>query len=177
MFQKILTALDKSEISKHVFEEALALAKANGASLLLLHVLSVDEEDYPLVAGRNSWNYDPKAICAAIESFQKHWQKYEQQGLELLRSHTAQATAAGVKAEFTQNLGGPGACICAVARAWGADLIVVGRRRLSVWRELVPGSVSSYVLHHAPCTVMAVQYPVKKNIRTLHSQPLKLASE
>jgi nucleotide-binding universal stress UspA family protein len=40
MFNKILVAIDNSENSSHVFEEALSLAKATGANLMLFHVLS-----------------------------------------------------------------------------------------------------------------------------------------
>lgn len=170
MFQKILATLDKSEISKHVFEEALELAKSNSASLMLLHVLSVVDEDDSFIAEHTSLNSDLEVNSAAIDRFYQQWRTHENQGLELLRSHAAEAIVAGINTESIQCFGDRGACICAVARAWSADLIVVGRRRLSVLRELLPGSVSSYVLHHAPCTVMTVQYPVKKDTHTTQLQ-------
>lgn len=44
MFNKILVAFDSSTIGKYVFDEALSLAKASGASLMLLHVLSIEEK-------------------------------------------------------------------------------------------------------------------------------------
>ncbi len=39
----------------------------------------------------------------------------------------------------------------------GADLIVVGRRGRSGLSELILGSASNYVLHHAPCSVLTLQ--------------------
>ncbi|MEL7419064.1 MAG: universal stress protein, partial [Cyanobacteria bacterium J06555_3] len=43
MFSKILVAIDHSASSKRAFEKALSIAKADGANLILLHVLSMDE--------------------------------------------------------------------------------------------------------------------------------------
>ena len=46
MFHKILVAIDKSEMSQHVFDEAVSLAKAVCAELMLLHVLNPFDEIY-----------------------------------------------------------------------------------------------------------------------------------
>jgi len=64
------------------------------------------------------------------EIYREQWH-FEKQGLELPRSRTDEANAAGVNAEFTQNIS-PGRTICDLARTWGADLIVMGRRGRSV---------------------------------------------
>jgi len=40
MFARILTALDNSQMSQQVFEEALSIAKTTHAQLMLLQVLS-----------------------------------------------------------------------------------------------------------------------------------------
>ena len=47
--------------------------------------------------------------------------------------------------------------ICKLAQEWNADLIVMGRRGHSILSELVLGSVSSYVIHRAHCSVHIVQ--------------------
>lgn len=44
MFHKILVAMDTSAISKDVFSEALSLATAIKGSLMLLHVVSAEED-------------------------------------------------------------------------------------------------------------------------------------
>ncbi|MGB5631931.1 MAG: universal stress protein, partial [Waterburya sp.] len=43
------------------------------------------------------------------------------------------------------------------AKEWGADLIVIGRRGYRNISEMFLGSVSNYVIHHAPCSVLVVQ--------------------
>jgi glycosyltransferase involved in cell wall biosynthesis len=40
---------------------------------------------------------------------------------------------------------------------WDADLVVMGRRGLSGIKEMFLGSVSNYIIHHVPCSVLIVQ--------------------
>ncbi|BDA71365.1 hypothetical protein CAL7716_055310 [Calothrix sp. PCC 7716] len=149
MFRKILVALHRSDkMSEHVFREALSLALATKASLKLLHVLSVDENDSPSIL----------SLINTPEN-KKHWEEFEKPGLDLLKSLTQEANAASVATEYYQTLGRPGHIICETARTWEAGLIVVGRRGLSGMSELILGSVSNYVTHYAPCSVMIVQGP------------------
>lgn len=157
MFQKILVAVDKSVVSEHVFDEALAIAKASQASLMLIHVLSPGEEGYPMPIYPGPDSVYPGLHEEAARSYAQQWDIYEQEGLKLLRSLAEQATAAGIAVEYSQNTGDPGRTICAIARNWDADLIVMGRRGLSGISELIMGSVSNYVLHHTSCSVLTVQ--------------------
>ena len=43
------------------------------------------------------------------------------------------------------------------ARAWQADLIVIGSRGRGLWRSMLLGSVSAEVVDHAPCPVLVVR--------------------
>ena len=156
MLQKILVAIDSSENNHQVFDQALALAKVMGSNLMLLHALSHEEEASPNVS-MTGLEYYPTISGEIAEMYQKQWADYEKRGLEMLQSYAEQASAAGVTAESTQNFGSPGRTICELARTWEADLIVMGRRGHSGLNELILGSVSNYVLHHAPCSVFTVQ--------------------
>lgn len=156
MFKKILVALDRSEIGQHVFEEALGLAKLTQASLMLLHVLSPEEEGSPYVPMLSNLDYYPGLTSQSFELYQNQWDTFKNQGIQMLQSFCAQANTAGVTTEFTQNIGNPGRIICDLARNYDADLIVMGRRGRSGVMELFLGSVSNYVLHHAPCSVHVV---------------------
>jgi len=156
MFHKILVAIDSSESNHQVFNTAMAIAKATQADLMLLHVLSSEEENSPNIP-MIGVEYYPTLAGELAEMHQKQWVAYENQGLEMLRSYAEQASSEGIKAEFTQNFGSPGRMICTIAGTWQADLVVIGRRGHSRFNELLLGSVSNYVLHHAPCSVLTVQ--------------------
>lgn len=162
MFYKILVALDHSTSSRSVFEEAIAFAKAVGAKLTLLHVLS-SEEDSSLNIYLMPTPLGLRASNEVLQMRQKQWEDCVNRGIETLRSLAGEATAAGVTAEFSQNAGSPGRTICEFARNNGFDLIIIGRRGRSSVAELFLGSVSNYVLHHAPCSVLTVQQPVTVN--------------
>jgi nucleotide-binding universal stress UspA family protein len=157
MFHKILVAIDGSDVSLQAFEQAVALAAATQAKLMLLHVLSPFDEAYPSPVFPSVDGIYPGIHTEAVKVYMSQWQSYEQKGLDMLRSQTAIATEAGVATEFSQNVGNPGRSICEVARTWEADLIMIGRRGLSGLSELFMGSVSNYVLHHATCSVLTVQ--------------------
>jgi nucleotide-binding universal stress UspA family protein len=157
MISKILIAVDRSQNNKSVFNTAVSLAKTTGAKLMLLHVLSVKEEEHPLAP---TYTYYPIVENRNYETYQKEYAKYEQQGIEFLQNLTQEATAAGVSTEFTQLAGNPGRMICQLANNCSADLILVGSRGLKGLKEMFLGSVSNYVTHHAPCSVLIVRNPV-----------------
>ncbi len=159
MFSKILAALDRSDLGQKVFEQALILAQTTHAQLMLLHVLCPSDEgypDFPPTPGIDTYYPSPQSEVA-MENYLEWWRSYEESGLALLRSQTEQATQTGISTEFSQKIGSPGRSICELAATWQADLIVVGRRGRSGLSELVLGSVSNYVMHHAPCSVLTLQ--------------------
>jgi nucleotide-binding universal stress UspA family protein len=156
MFSKILVALDNSAHRQAVFESALALAQATQAKLMLMHVLSAYEDGSPGIPIRSYQAYYPVLEDSTWRLYQKRWEEFEAQGIAQLRQELDVANSVGVEAEFSQGSGETAPTICSVAGSWGADLIIVGshgRRGLS---ELIMGSVSNYVMHHANCSVMVV---------------------
>jgi nucleotide-binding universal stress UspA family protein len=154
MFHKILVAIDGSDSSHDVFKTALDIAKADQANLVLLHVLSFEEQNNLTLPMPIGMEYIPVADSEALRIYQERWQTYEQQNLDLLKSLADRATDAGVTTEFHQVAGGPGRKICEFAQSADVDLIVMGHRGISGLNELLVGSVSNYVLHRAPCSVL-----------------------
>ena len=160
MFAKILVSIDSSPIGKTIFDKSLDLAKTTRASIMLLHVLSY-EDLIPMPA--SFWReYYTGLSSKSLEIYQQQYKEFENQGLKLLQGLASEAISAGISTEFSQNHGSPGQTICDLAFNWQADLIVMGRRGRSGINELILGSASNYVLHHACCSVLVVQHLVDK---------------
>lgn len=64
---------------------------------------------------------------------------------------------AGVEADYHEVDDHPTDAILNAAEDHGADLIVVGSRGQGATKRLLHGSVSTNVLHHAPCAVLVVR--------------------
>ena len=154
MINKILIAVDRSQRNKSVFDSAIFLAKTTGATLMLLHVISENETGYPQLP---SYAYYPMLSDRDYDLYQEKLAEYKKTGLDFLQALTVEAIETEVKTEYTQLIGNPGREICQLASNWEADLIVVGSRGLKGLKEMFLGSVSNYVTHHAPCSVLIVR--------------------
>ncbi len=154
MIYKILVAVDYSEDNKSVFDAALSLAKTTDATLMIMHVLAEEEPGYPMIP---SYTYYPVLDNYDYNLYKKKLEDYKQRGINFLQERAKEAKAAGVNAEFTQLTGNPGRSICELANTWSADLILIGSRGLKGLKEMFLGSVSNYVTHHAPCSVLIVR--------------------
>ncbi|MEM8832067.1 MAG: universal stress protein [Cyanobacteria bacterium P01_G01_bin.19] len=157
MINKILVAIDNSDTHQTVFNHAVALAKATKASMILLHILSTEDLDYPILP---TYVYYSVLKDSDGDVFRQKYTEYETRNLDFLQDLTQQAIVQGVNTEFTQSSGNPGWEICQLASNCSADLIVVGSRGLKGLKEMFLGSVSNYVMHHAPCSVLIVRQPI-----------------
>lgn len=155
MFHKILVALDHSETALAVFDQALDLATTTKANLMLLHVLSTDDQDAPdTPTSFPSLYYYPGLSATSIKVYQQQWEQYIQTARDILQAQAEEAELAGISVETTQKQGSPGEIICEVAKDCQADLILLGSRGRAGLSEWLLGSVSNYVMHHAPCSVL-----------------------
>lgn len=156
-FHQILVAIDQSNLCEAVFSQALNLAELNKARLMLLHcinseIIGESTITMPLEMGL----YSPM-VNAAYENQNNIMQQRLEESKAMLRRYCETATSRGITTEFDYKIGDPGQYLCQVARNWGADLIVLGRRGHKGLTEVFLGSVSNYVLHHAHCSVLVVQ--------------------
>jgi nucleotide-binding universal stress UspA family protein len=161
MLQKILLAIGDSSDSAQILESGLTLAEKLDAEILILHVLDplvphgLSAVENPLVGG-----VLPIIDDQVIKQYAQAWNEYERKWIDRLQTYAAQAKARGVKAETLQNYGDSGPLICEAAKNWVADSILMGRNQKSRLNEILLGSTSNYVVHHAPCSVIVIQLPV-----------------
>ncbi|MBE7380104.1 MAG: universal stress protein [Leptolyngbya sp. SIO1E4] len=172
MLNHILVAVDKSATSHQAFATALGLAQALGAKLTLVHALDVFDPaspERPTVPG-DSYSVELNNILR--ENYEHQWTEFVSQYDSLLQQKQKEAEAAGVVVSHLQPYGRPGPAICKAAKNNRADLIVVGSHGHSGLRELILGSVSNYIMHHAPCSVLVI-HPDRHH----HHPPLEESAE
>ena len=143
-FCHILAAIDGSECSAHALKRAIQMAKANGAVLIILHVMVVS---LALYSG------DVGEPLAGVEK------KEKKEGERLLAAASAEAMKEGIEPRLavTESTDSAVKGITDYAARNGVDLIVLGTRGLSGIKRLLLGSVAAGVVRCAPCTVMVVR--------------------
>lgn len=157
-FQKILVAIDNSPLCPTTFAASLDLARSNQGQLKLLHCINSDLIAESFVGSVNLDSMSPSTLMNT--DFQTQQVLIEQQmqdGAALLQQYAQAAQRQGVITDSQCLVGEAGTQLCELAREWIADLIVVGRRGRTGLAEAFLGSVSNYVVHHAPCSVLVIQ--------------------
>jgi len=146
-YKRILVPVDGSATSKAGLREAIALAKGQGASLQLVHVV---DQHYIALMG----------IESSAAGMSRMMEDVKRAGRAILKSAQAAADKAGVKATsvLLETLTGPAAdLIVKQAKKSGADLIVLGTHGRRGVRRLLMGSDAEQVVRNAPVPVMLVR--------------------
>ncbi|MDJ0734915.1 MAG: universal stress protein [Nostocaceae cyanobacterium] len=157
IFNKILVAIDDSPQASIVFTKALDLAQTERSKLMVFHCINSDTkvEDKPFLGIATVGDVD------LYGTFARHQKKRLQQEIakveNKLENYYQQANFKQIPIELAHKIGVPGKQICQQAQTWGANLIIIGRRGHNQLAEIVLGSVSNYVIHHAPCSVLVIQ--------------------
>ena len=155
MFKKILVPLDGSEHSLRALDVAIQIAKKFGAKITLIHVYSVTvrpalmPEPIPL-STFGIPVLTPAEVSSLIEATRKAGKKILVEGAEKVK-------AEGVEVEIKLEEGHAVQEIIRVSKEGNYDLIVMGARGISKLREILLGSVSDAVAHHATCPVLIVK--------------------
>lgn len=151
-YKKILVAIDYSSEADEVFEQALEIAKQEQASLMLFHCLPLETNGATLYG-----DIFTGELVGFSQLMHEKIRKQAQEARVWLANYCQKATAQGVPTEWDCKVGDAGSAIREVAYSWKADLVVLGRRGRRGFTELLLGSVSSYIVHHVPCSVLIVQ--------------------
>jgi nucleotide-binding universal stress UspA family protein len=156
MLKRILVAYDKSEMAEQAMEEAIALAKSQGAELRVVHVLCEGEPGSPSKLYFNERQHIAQPAGFLIEQYEKDWNHFVDNWWKGLEWIVSKAKADGLEASCDVYQGRAGRQLCKAAEDWHADLIVMGCRGIARAQEMMIGSVSHYVNHRAPCSVYVV---------------------
>ena len=141
----ILLATDGSPSAEDAETMAFELAQRLDAPLL---VVSVDHPAYP-VAGYAGYGYS-QVVAELTEAEHKRVH-------DVLASVKDRAEAAEVPCTTIEATGSAVDEICQQASTFNAQLIVVGSHGWGAARRLFSGSVSTGLVHAAPCPVLVVR--------------------
>lgn len=129
MYDDILVPTDGGEGMEAVIERAVDIARVRGADV---HALSVIDSDVFLTLDEQ--------LTDAVE------EELEANAERALEAVTDAAAEAGVESDVALRRGRPGEEILAYAEEIGADLLVMGSRRLNGHEQRMLGSVSQDVI-------------------------------
>ncbi|MGO8855121.1 MAG: universal stress protein [Steroidobacteraceae bacterium] len=150
MYRNILVPIDGSDTAKRGLREAMILAKGNGTTLRLIHVVNtavIALEYAETYAPTDDWSEGRRVVGEA--ALKEAEDIVKQNGLH---SESVMLESA---------IDNTGELIVKQAVDWPADVIVMGthgRRGLS---RLVLGSNAEYVVRHAPVPVLLVRMQSK----------------
>jgi nucleotide-binding universal stress UspA family protein len=140
----ILLATDGSPSAHAATREAIELASAFSAPLIVASVVQTVLPAYGAYYGYTE-------VAADLTRAET------EHVAQTLAAVQERALAAGVECEAIGLEGSPtGEEICRLARERGPRLVVVGAHGWGRLGRLLHGSVSTHVLHHAPCPVLVV---------------------
>lgn len=137
MYKKILAATDGSKHSRKAVKEAVAMAKADRASLIIVSAVDVTDEFEALAPA-----LEDRMIATAV----KHAEEMKRL-----------AVKAGLKVDAVVRTGEPYEVITGIAREKKADIIVMGSHGRTGITRLLMGSVTSRVIGHSRCPVLVVK--------------------
>ncbi len=140
--RKILVAVDSSDHSHKITDEALKLAEALNAEVKLFSVY----EDFTIRMPELPRSDMEKIHRANIEKIER-----------FLREEAERFREKGIPVTTRLEKGYPGQVICDVAKEGGYSYILLGSRGLSGFSELLLGSVSNRVAHCAETNVIIIK--------------------
>ena len=138
MFSSLLVAVDGSESAKKAYEKSIYLAQKCNSKIDLVHVVQCE-------LGGDSAN-----TFEMIEDLKNKAKK-------MLEEYKNQAAKNNISIQIMVTQGDPAKVIIELAKAKSYDLIIMGTRGRTAFQELLIGSVSQKVMHHASCPVMVVR--------------------
>lgn len=142
-YQRILVGIDGSDQAKQAFYKALSVAKRNHATIIIAHV--IENRLY----GNMGYNLAGPDLIQQETDHSK----------ELLAEYKELAQREGVTTVETILAFGSAKVLMGndLPAEHDIDLIMVGQSGLTAVEKFMIGSVSDYVIRHAPCDVLVVR--------------------
>jgi len=146
---QVLVATDGSDAAIAAAQRAITLLRP-GAEILLVTIIPEMEDPMETAGG-----FEGPTLTE--EEADQEFGEAAEAGTRALE-RTAAALGGHVDVRLVPLDEEPGHAIVDVARRSQPDLLVIGAGGKHFFRRLFTGSVSDYVVHHAPCPVLVVRH-------------------
>jgi nucleotide-binding universal stress UspA family protein len=158
---QVLIAINGSEESENAFDFYATNLHHPGNKLLLVH----GAEFPPLTTSGMLWHGEATSMCEGVYDSLLDTEKRRVKELEMRYAEKMRAynMTGKITAVFC---GRPGELITEMAEKEQVTMIVMGTHNYGFLRRTIMGSVSDYVLHHAPCPVTVCRRPKGKKRTT-----------
>lgn len=146
---KVLVATDGTQTAMEAARVALGLLR-EGAQIVLVTVVQDYEDPMDMAGGFEGPLLTP-------EEAEEEYQRQQAEGQTALE-HARAALGQEAEVRLVPTDTDPGHAIVATANELHPDLIVLGSHEKGFFLRLITGSVSEYVVRHAPCPVLVVPH-------------------
>ncbi len=140
MFYNILVPVDGSDESLHSAEIAVELAAKNAGKIHLLHVIRPSDYSF---TGIDILDLVQKSAGEIVQHMEASLKDMAEKGNVTITSEVTMGNPASVIVERSKQ---------------GYDSIVIASRGLTGLSEILLGSVSNVVSHHAHCPVLLIRH-------------------
>ena len=141
---KVLLAIDEDQCSEEAVNEVGSRRWEEGTVVRVLHAVGKF-----VPPAQELWHDAGGDLDQARREIKNRSKQLTERAADWLREQ-------GLSVETAVRDGEPGPAVVEEAKEWGADLVVIGTRGHTGLRRLLEGSVSRYVVDHAPCPVEVI---------------------
>ena len=141
MFTNILVPVDGSDNSYRALDAALLLSEKLGSNITVIHVM----EQIPITH------------IGSEKLLNEFLQAYKKENQDILSKCSEIAAQKGLTINTFLLEGNPASAILDFSKKEKFDLLIMGRRGLGKFKELILGSISSKIVHHSPSAVLLIR--------------------
>jgi len=141
----VVVGVDGSSRAEHAFDWYAKHLHRPDNIVLVVHSVEINNvHPYPSLFVR------PELIQAEFEKQRIAAMEIEEQFNKKMKDY-------GMEGDYLTMAGKPGSALSKIAEEYKADVVIVATRGKGKIRRTILGSVSDYVVNHAPCPVIAVR--------------------
>jgi nucleotide-binding universal stress UspA family protein len=143
--KRVLCPVDFSDNARHALDYAESLAASHGAEVRLVHIIQADV--LAMATDPMLPEFDSRVLEDYSQACTRQLEEWTQQSKE----------RCGLDVDSEARTGSAFIEVITAARAWEADLIVMGTHGRSGIAHMMMGSVAEKVVRKAPCPVLVVR--------------------